>query len=341
MIRPILCFVTAFLIPASGLIWAQTWQLRPCSSYGLNCRDIIPDRHGTSPGVMTSTITIPASEGTAVAPEVIAQVRARIKIIHTRLGDLTVSLTGPDGAVIALPFGPGYGTRQDVDAIFGGLVNHPITNLQTLPAIGGEIQILGFVAYHGRMSIAGDWTLTATDNRHLDYGALDGWSLEFYTSPPFVTVTASIPGATEVPMLSGQFTVTRAVITTQPLTVNLSFGGTASNGIDFQPVLYTVVIPAYQASQTITITPIRFLAMRGDRTAIVTLTPGSGYVVDPAGGTISATVTITDGPQKQEAPTGIPLLGPWPMALMALLLAGTGVLAANWHRRRPLDLSGR
>ncbi len=339
MIRPILCFVTAFLIPASGLIWAQTWQLRPCSSYGSNCRDIIPDRHATSPGVLTSTITIPASEGTAVAPEVIAQVRARIKIVHTRLGDLSVSLTGPDGVTMAFPFGPGYATRQDVDAVFGGLVNNPITNYQTLPAIAGDIQILGFVAYHGRMSVAGNWTLTVTDNRHLDYGALDGWSLEFYTSPPFVTITASIPNATEFPMVSGQLTVTRAVITTQPLTVNVSFGGTAGNGVDFQPVLYTVVIPAYQGSQTIAITPVRFLDMRGERTAIVTVTPGSGYVVDPAGGTISATVTITDGPDKQ--PLAIPLLGPWQMALMALLLAATGIMAANWCRRRPFDLSGR
>ncbi|RPJ59098.1 MAG: hypothetical protein EHM23_15255 [Acidobacteria bacterium] len=287
---------------------------------------------------MTSTITIPALGGTAIPPEVIAQVRARVKIIHTRLGDLSVSLTGPDGAVMAFPFGPGYATRQDVDAVFGGLVNNPITNYQTLPGIAGEIQILGFVSYHGGMSVAGNWTLTITDSRHLDYGALDGWGIEFYTSPPYVTITASIPDATEVPMVSGQLTVTRAVITTQPLTVNVNFGGTAGNGIDYQPVLYTVVIPAYQASQTITITPVLFSVIRGDRTVIATLTPGSGYVVDGAGGTTSASVTIGDGPEKQVAPPQqIPLFGPWEMALMALLLAGSGVIAANWRRSRPFD----
>ncbi len=339
MIRSIICFVTAFLIPASGLIWAQTWQLRPCSSYGSNCRDIIPDQHRGVPGVLTSTIAIPASEGTATAPEVIAQVKARIKVVHTRLGDLSASLTGPDGGTITLPIAPGYGVRQDIDALFGGLVNAPITNLQTLPAIGGEIQIPWFVAYHGGASVAGNWTLTLTDSRHLDYGALDGWGIEFYTSPPYVTVTATIPDATEFPLVSGQLTVTRAVVTTEPLTVYVSFGGTAGSGVDYKPVLYTVVIPPYQATQTITITPIRFVSMRGERTVIVTVTPGSGYVVDPAGGTISATVTITDGPDKQ--PVAIPLFGPWQLALMALLLAAMGALAAARRRDRPFDLNGQ
>jgi len=291
---------------------------------------VIPDRHADTTGVTMSTITIPVSEGSAIAPEVIAQVRARVKIVHTRLSDIRATLTGPDGTTIEL-VGDTYGTRQDVDATYIGLVDNPITNYYSLPGIGGEWQRLALVSYHGGMSVAGNWTLAITDNAHSDYGALDGWSLDFVTAVPYVTVTASIPDATEAPTVPGQFTVTRAVITTQPLTVNLLFEGTAANGVDYEPVLYTVIIPAYQASQTIAITPILQPQWKGSRTVIATVTSGSGYIVGTAGGSTSATVTIADGPGKH--PSGIPLLGPWQMVLMALLLAGTGVMAANWRRR--------
>ena len=231
---------------------------------------------------MTSTITIPAAAGTAVAPQVIAGVRARIKLIHTRLQDVSMSLTGPDGATFNLQSGAGM--RQDIDAVYGGLVSNPVSQFDRTPGVAGEYRILTFVSYHDRPAVTGDWTLTVNDNAHLNYGALDGWSLEFYTSEKFVTISASIPDATEGPLVPGQFMVTRSVVSTQPLTVLLSFGGTARSGEDYQPILSTVVIPAYEASQTIWVTPIVLQTLGGTRTVVATVVSGDGYVAGGGGG---------------------------------------------------------
>jgi subtilisin-like proprotein convertase family protein len=336
MVRPISCLFAAFLIPCFSVIQAQTWQERPCSAYGVNCRDIVPDKHRGVAGSMTSTISIPVAEGTATPPELIAGVRAHVKLIHTRLGDVALSLTGPDGIAITLP--TIYdGKRQDIDAIYNGLNDGIIpTSGDIIPALTGLVQQPAFVSWHGRTSVAGDWTLAVTDNAHSDYGALDGWSLEFYTSPPYVWITASIPDASEVPLVTGEFTITRAIVTTAPLTVFLIIGGTAASGYDYESIALPVTIPAYQASQTITVSPHVFEIYKGARTVIADLQAGEGYAIGGEGGPTSATVTITDGPDKIVS-AQIPLLGPWQMALLALLLAGTGILATRFRLRNPFS----
>ncbi len=123
--------------------------------------------------------------------------------------------------------------------------------------------------------------------------------------------------------------------------MNLSFGGTARNGEDYQPLLYTVIIPAYEASQTIWVTPILHQALLGTRTVIASVLPGAGYVAGGGGGSTTATVIITDGPVKVSASAqGIPLLGPLEMVLLALLLGATGVVAVNLRRRNPFGPGG-
>ncbi len=331
MIRSILCIFVASLVPCYSYLQAQNWQEKPCSAYGANCRDVVPDAHKNVPGAMSSTITIPAAEGTATAPALIAAVRARVKLIHTRLGDVTLTLRGPDGLTVTLP--GIYNTRQDIDAIYNGLDNSfTYTYGDDIPALTGSVRQLDMVSWHGGTSVAGDWTLTVTDSAHLNYGALDGWSLDFYTSPPYVWITATIPDASETPFVAGQFTVTRAIVTASPLTVYLTIGGTAASGSDFEPIVLPVVIPAYQASQPITVSPNVVPTLGGSRTVIATLSTGAGYVIGGGGGPTSATVTIADGPDQLQH---VPLLGPWQMALMALLLAGTGVLAARFKVRNP------
>ncbi len=336
MSRSTFCLFVAFLVPCCSLTQAQTWQEKPCSVYGANCRDIIPDKHKGVAGVMSSTITIPTLEGAATAPALIAGVRAHVKLIHTRLGDVSMTLRGPDGVTISLPR-IYSGTRQDIDALYNGLDNSfaPTTG-DVIPALNGPVRQQALVSYHGLTSVAGDWTLTVTDDAHLNYGALDGWSLDFYTSPPYVWITATVPDATEAPFVVGQFTITRAIVTTTPLTVMLQIEGTAGSGVDYDPIALPVTIPAYEASATITVSPHLFPDLRGPRTVIATLRSGDGYIIGGSGGPTSATVTITDGVQKEAASAqGIPMLGPWQMALMALLLLGTGILANRYRMRRP------
>lgn len=334
MIRSIFCIFVASLVPCCSYIQAQTWQEKPCSAYGANCRDVVPDAHRNVPGVMSSTITIPAAEGTATAPALIAAVRARVKLIHTRLGDVTMTLRGPDGATVTLPT-IASGTQQDIDAIYNGLDNSfTQTYGDSIPAIIGPVRELAIVAWHGTTSVAGDWTLSVTDSAHLNYGALDGWSLDFYTSPPYVWVTATVPNATEAPFVAGEFTVTRAIVTTSPLTVYLTISGTANSGQDYQPIALPVTIPAYQASQTITVSPQVLPMLNGSRTVIATLGTGDGYTIGGGAGPTTATVYIDDG--ADQSVQQIPLLGPWQMVLMALLLIGTGVLA-RLRERNPFS----
>jgi hypothetical protein len=73
--------------------------------------------------------------------------------------------------------------------------------------------------------------------------------------------------------------------------VNYAIGGSASNGLDYQTLPGSVIIPANQASATILVAPIDDNAIEGDETVIVTLSANASYTV---GSPSSATVTIAD-----------------------------------------------
>jgi hypothetical protein len=88
------------------------------------------------------------------------------------------------------------------------------------------------------------------------------------------------------------FTFTRTGPTTFALQVNFGIGGTAGNAADYQNILGSVVIPAGQASTTLTITPVADGVSEPDETVILTLqaSPTTYLIGSPS----SATVTITD-----------------------------------------------
>lgn len=90
----------------------------------------------------------------------------------------------------------------------------------------------------------------------------------------------------------GQFTVTRTGPTTSPLTVNLSAGGSATNGSDYTRLGNTVTIPAGRTSIVINVNPIDDSLAEGTETVDLTLSAGSTYSVDGTKGT--ATVSIED-----------------------------------------------
>ncbi|MBK8742724.1 MAG: IPTL-CTERM sorting domain-containing protein [Betaproteobacteria bacterium] len=109
-----------------------------------------------------------------------------------------------------------------------------------------------------------------------------------------VSITATLPNAAE-PSTNGQFTVTRttgsALQNAQPMTVNLSIGGTASNGVDYSNIPSTVTILANQTTATIAVTVIDDNALEPTETVIATVLAGTGYV--PSAPT-AATVFIAD-----------------------------------------------
>jgi hypothetical protein len=110
--------------------------------------------------------------------------------------------------------------------------------------------------------------------------------------PPVVSITAGDSAASEAPGDPGQFTISRSVVTTRPLTVRYAVSGTANGGVDYTRLYGRVTIPAGQASVTINLVPREDTAVEGSEIVTLTLLNDLNYGVDGANG--SATVTIAD-----------------------------------------------
>ncbi len=108
---------------------------------------------------------------------------------------------------------------------------------------------------------------------------------------PTVTIAATDATASEARSEPGTFTITRTGVTTDPLTVTYTVGGTASSG-DYTPTLTgTVTLGAGQPSATITIAPVDDALFEGDETLVLTLAADAAYTVGTPG---TATATIAD-----------------------------------------------
>ena len=106
----------------------------------------------------------------------------------------------------------------------------------------------------------------------------------------FSPLTAS---ASQFGPTPGTVTVTRAsTLTNGALSVTYSMGGSATSGVDYQPLSGTIVLPAGVASASVVVTPIVHRLIEGARDAILTISAGS-YIV---GAVNQATVTIAANP---------------------------------------------
>ncbi|MBI5383220.1 MAG: hypothetical protein HZA90_00890 [Verrucomicrobia bacterium] len=115
-------------------------------------------------------------------------------------------------------------------------------------------------------------------------------------SPPLVYVTASDTNIYEATAGdTGIFTVFRLGDTAAPLDVDLSLGGTALNGGDYQLLSTLVTIPTGQIRVTNVVYPINNPLLDGNRTLVVSVLPGPNYEVNPTNN--SATIQIRDDDQ--------------------------------------------
>jgi len=115
-----------------------------------------------------------------------------------------------------------------------------------------------------------------------------------YTYPgggttPAVTIAATIASAAE-PSTNGRFTLTASPAPSSPITVNLTRGGTATNGVDYQSIPTTATIGT-SGTTTIDVTVIGDSLTEPTETVILTVASGTGYTV---GSPNSATVNIAD-----------------------------------------------
>ena len=118
---------------------------------------------------------------------------------------------------------------------------------------------------------------------------------------PTVSIAATDPDAKESGGDSSQFTVTTSDAIGEPLVVNYTIGGSATNGQGYQTILTSIVIPANSTTATIAINPLDLGLTSGSQTVVLTLGSGSGYTVSQSPYN-SDTVTIEDNDGTNPGP---------------------------------------
>ncbi|WP_301951358.1 Calx-beta domain-containing protein, partial [Microcystis aeruginosa] len=104
-----------------------------------------------------------------------------------------------------------------------------------------------------------------------------------------VTVAVAPGSVTEDGTTNLVYTFTRTGLTTNPLTVNYTVSGTATNGTDYASIPTSVNFLAGSVTATVTVDPTTDTTMEPDETVIFTLTEGTGYTLGTAS---TATGTI-------------------------------------------------
>jgi len=108
-------------------------------------------------------------------------------------------------------------------------------------------------------------------------------------SVPVVSAEATVPVTAFKNTPPGVITLTRSGPTTSPLTVQYSLGGTATNGVAYQTLPTSVIIPAGTNSVPVLITPIDYSFQEAQQIVILTISNSLDYAVAFAD---SGTVTI-------------------------------------------------
>jgi YD repeat-containing protein len=106
-----------------------------------------------------------------------------------------------------------------------------------------------------------------------------------------VTVAATTPDVSDIGGVHGVFTFTRTD-TTGDLYLGVGFGGTATRDVDWQLLNADIHFAAGSSTTTAEVVPLDDNKTENLETVVVTVLPGSGYVV---GTPSSAVVTIHDG----------------------------------------------
>ncbi len=100
---------------------------------------------------------------------------------------------------------------------------------------------------------------------------------------PIITVTSTDAIASEGGSDTGNITITRSGSTTNALTVQLAYGGTAVNGADYTTRPSSVTIAAGASTATLTLTAIDDALVEGAEIAVISAAAGGGYTLGTPG----------------------------------------------------------
>ncbi len=183
-------------------------------------------------------------------------------------------------------------TSQSLTAT-GGVAPYVFTiESGTLPA-GLTLSAAGLVS--GTTNVAtGNYTVTV---RVTDASSGPGSYFELETltiavsALPSVSISVAPASVAEDGATNLVYTISRGAASSGVLTVNLTYGGTATAGTDYAGNAATVNIPNGSSSTTITLDPASDATVEANETAIVTVATGAGYLV---GAPAAATGTINN-----------------------------------------------
>lgn len=146
----------------------------------------------------TSTIDV-ATSGTITDVNLLG-----LNLPHDYAGDVSATLTSPQGTTIQLFDGPGIPASQygcggsgfdvsfDDAAMLTSTDFENTCNTTGFPAIGGSFQPMDALSTFNGENMAGTWTLTVLDSYTTgDNGSIDAWSLEICTAPIPTGITSN------------------------------------------------------------------------------------------------------------------------------------------------------
>ncbi len=246
----------------------------------------------TIPGEIDAIVDIIDDDSAAAETVMLTVVDADAdEEIVSDIGQFTIARIGSTPAQLALPL--------DVSIAMSGAATNgtdyqSVSNPITIPANATTVNV-DIVTINDGLS-DDDETVNLTIQSSTLYiisGSRNG-TVTIHDSDggvvlPVVTLTVSDSTASEPGTNTGTFTVTRSIVDTSVLTVNVALSGTATNGTDYAAAPIPVVISANQASATLTVTPQDDTSVEGSETVVATIAsaPLSYVVGNPSFGSIN------------------------------------------------------
>ncbi len=271
---------------------AVAQQYECATSLGTNCEAVLADR-----STLTSTLLV--QPGACDDAARIVDVKVHAKLVHTAVGDLTLTLVHPGGKRVDLQFRAGLSSTtpsclyDDVDATWSDDATTSVTCSFAIPAIGGTIKPFNPLAAFDGLERNGLWQLVAADAQGVSDGVLLGWGLELPCTlqVPSVQVSTGTRDAVEGDATPATIVFTRAGDLTAALTVRFELTGSAVAGLDYEAPSRSITFAAGAATATLSIVATADGLAETTESAVVTLSAGAAWAV---GANATAGVNLID-----------------------------------------------
>jgi hypothetical protein len=207
----------------------------------------------------------------------------------------TVTLSNPVDTAVTVNYATADGTATTADNDYTAIATTPLifnageTSKTITVAINGDTKVESNETFFVNLSNlqTNGRNVTLADNQG------QGTILNDDTS---VTLAVSPSSVTEDGTSNLIYIFIRTGDTTNPLTVNYSIGGTATNGTDYTLLPTSVTFEANSAIATVTVDSTADTIVESDETVILTLATGTGYTVGTTT-PVTGTITNDDFPQ--------------------------------------------